>query len=104
MTNLTPERAAFEEQLSKLRVEVTTSDGIYTACSHSEPLFCYDAHDLESLEELVKDTIRSYGLHFYGIDDPQVGTKRSPVGKSDLPIEARGEKYGTLFPVFDRAA
>jgi hypothetical protein len=105
MTKIVTDNTAFEEQILNLRVDVTRSaDGIYTACSYSEPLFCYDAHDLESLEGLVQNTIRSYGAHFYGIPDPQVSTKRSPVGKCALPIEARGESYGTLQPVFDQAA
>jgi hypothetical protein len=104
MTKIATDNAAFEEQISNLRVDITRSADVYTACSLTEPLFCYDAHTLDALEALVEDTIRSYGHHFYGIDNPQFSTKLSPVGNEHLPIEERGSSLGTLQPVFEKAA
>lgn len=104
MTERTPDFKAFEAQLSKLQIEVSRSaDGLLTVCSSSEPLFCYDAHDEEAVKELVKDTLRSYGRHFFGIPDAHISTKCSPVGKVAIPVD-RAERISTIEPVLDQAA
>lgn len=94
---------AFEQVLSNLKIEVSqSSEGVFTACSSKEPLFCYDAHSVEALDKLVVDTIRSYGRHFYGVDDANVETRCSPVGVS-IPVE-RAKRISTIRPILDRAA
>lgn len=101
--NTKPDTEAFAEALSKLKIEVSESeDGLLTVCSSSEPLFCYDAHTHEALNQLVVDTLRSYGRHFFGIEAPHLSTRCSPVGE-EVPVE-RSKRISTIQPVFDEAA
>lgn len=101
--NTKPDLEAFAEALSKLNIEVSEGElGILTVCSSSEPLFCYDAHSHEALNQLVVDTLRSYGRHFFGIDDPNLSTRCSPVGEA-IPVE-RTKRISTIEPVLDEAA
>ena len=102
MTNFA-DISAFSAAIASLRIEVSQNEeGLYTVCSYSEPLFCYDAHDLEGVDRLVLDTLRSYAKHFYGIDDPDVSTHCSPVGEV-IPVE-RSKQISTIQAVFDKAA
>ena len=95
---------AFEAQLANLQIAVSRdANGLLTVCSSSEPLFCYDAHDEESIEALVVDTLVSYGRHFCGLDELKISTKVSPVGKFTVPIES-SETISKIEPILDLAA
>lgn len=101
--NQKPDFEAFANALSSLKIEVSQSeDGVLTVCSSSEPFFCYDAHDHDALNQLVVDTLRSYGRYFYGIDDPNLTTRCSPVGEI-IPVE-RSKRISTIEPVLEKAA
>jgi hypothetical protein len=95
---------AFVRQISELNIEISQgSDGLYTVCSTSEPLFCYDAESIEAVEGLVQDTVRSYGKHFFNLDLPPFSTEQEPLNAGPVPIE-RGTPVSRIRPVFDQAA
>ncbi len=94
---------AFSAAIASLKINVSKSeDGLFTVCSYSEPLFCYDAHDEAGVNQLVQDTLNSYAKHFFGIDGPSVTTSCSPVGHV-IPVE-RSEQVSTIQAIFDKAA
>ena len=103
MTDKLQDTAVFEDIISKLEIAVTKDEnGLYTVCSSTEPLFCYDAHDLDSVNELVIDTIASYGEHFFQIPRPKITTTNSPVGKAFQQVE-RSVPITFVHPVFEAA-
>lgn len=95
---------AFVRQISELNIEISqSSDGLYTVCSTSEPLFCYDAASIEEVDALVKDTVRSYGKHFFNLDLPPFSTEQESLNEGPIPIE-RTTPVSRIKPVFDLAA
>lgn len=99
----TADLEAFSAAIADLKIEVSKNEeGLFTVCSYSEPLFCYDAHDEAGVNQLVVDTLRSYAKHFFGIEEPQVTTRCSPVGEV-IPVE-RSKQVSTIQAVFDIAA
>jgi hypothetical protein len=95
---------AFVRQIGELNIDISqSSDGLYTVCSASEPLFCYDATSVEEIDALVKDTVRSYGKHFFNLDLPPFSTEQKPLDDGPLQIE-RGTPISRIRPVFDLAA
>jgi hypothetical protein len=104
MTQKQPDYKGFIEQLDKFSIEVTKSkDGIYTACSFVEPLFCYDANDLDKLKLDIAGTLISYGRHFFNIPDPDISTRETESKEAGIDIE-RTSTSTTLVPVFNKAA
>ena len=95
---------AFVRQISELKIEISQSAaGVFTVCSTSEPLFCYDGETIEELEVLVQDTVHSYGKHFFNIDLPPFLTESEPIDAGLLPIE-RATPVSRIRPIFDLAA
>ena len=95
---------AFVRQIGELNIEISQgADGLYTVCSTSEPLFCYDAATTEELDALVKDTLRSYGKHFFNLDLPPFSTEQEPLDAGPVAIE-RSTPVSRIKPVFDLAA
>lgn len=105
MTIKTHDIKAFETQIAKLRIEVAQNpNGVFTVCSSSEPLFCYDTRDEHEIETLVRDTLASYAKHFFNLHDVEIGTKTSSLFAGNLPVEVeRAHKISTLEPVLKAA-
>lgn len=104
MANVNPDFAAFLRQIENLDIELSqTSDGVLTACSTAEPLFCYDADTREELAALVASTLASYAKHFYHIDGLDVTAEEAPFESGPLPVE-RSTPLARYKPVFDLAA
>jgi len=80
-----------------------SSDGVYTVCTTSEPLFCYDGDSPEALQPLVIDTLVSYGKHFFGIEPSGGHTESEPLNGGPFAIE-RSTPHSRLKPIFDLAA
>jgi hypothetical protein len=104
MTGKLQDTAAFEEAISNLKIAVTRDEnGLYTVCSSTEPLFCYDAHDLDAVNKLVIDTLASYGEHFFQIPRPKITTTNSPVGRAFERVE-QSVPITYVHPVLGEAA
>lgn len=105
MTDKTTDFGAFEAAISNLRIDLSKSDeapDLWTVCSYSEPLFCFDAHSEEAAKELAINTLRSYGKYFFGIDDAKLTTRCSPVGEV-IPVR-RDKQVSTIHPILQKAA
>lgn len=104
MTNDTRDIGAFTRVIEELDIEVSqSSDGVFTACTTSEPLFCYDADTQEALSALVADTLVSYAKHFYNLEGLIVNTTPTPLDDLGVPIE-RSNPVARITPTFDLAA
>jgi len=83
-----------EEFLSGIDIRLSkSSDGALTACTLSEPLFCFVRPTAEELNEVVLDTIISYVKNFWdgGAIDVSLETVEAPrpvVPHPPIPIEA----------------
>jgi hypothetical protein len=79
-----------EQTLSNLEIEVSVgTDGRFTVCTHSEPLFCFVRKTEEEIADVVADTLTSYVNTFYGdvIDSVEVRSKSIPLEISAIPVE-----------------
>jgi hypothetical protein len=95
---------ALKKRLSALEICLSqNTEGLYTVFTESEPLFCYDAHSLEEVDELVTDTLTSYAAAFYGVAGLKVKTASTPAEWSQVRVE-QVRPVSTLHPVFDVAA
>lgn len=82
MANAPSNFDAFLERVAGLDIQVSRSDdGVLTACTLTEPLFCHDADTREALESLVNATLASYARHFYGIESLGVRTEDKPLAE-----------------------
>ena len=83
-----PNFDAFLERVKDLDIQLSKSDdGVLTACTLVEPLFCHDADTREELARLVSGTLASYARHFYCIEGLDVQTEDAGLKKSPLPVE-----------------
>lgn len=106
MAHENPNFDAFIERVKDLEIDISkSSDGVFTACTHQEPFFCYDADAPEALNALVIDTLASYARHFYGIQDIGVRTEKAPLPAPTptLPVEVT-RPVSRLKAIFDEAA
>ena len=104
MATENPNFAAFLERVQGLDIELSQSDdGVFTACTSSEPLFCHDADSKAELATLVHGTLASYAKHFYGIDGLEVRTEDEPLEANPLPVEV-SKPLSRLRPIFAEAA
>ena len=95
---------AFTRHIDDLDIELSVNkDGVYTVCTTSEPLFCYDADTKEEAATLVGKTLASYGRLFFGLTDLQEPTVEAAQDESSVTVE-RGTPIGQLKPVFALAA
>ena len=95
---------AFTRHIDDLDIELSVNkEGVYTVCTSSEPLFCYDADSQEEAASLVAKTLVSYGRLFFGLNDLQIPTVESAADASSVTVE-RGTPIGQLKPVFALAA
>lgn len=99
-----PNFDAFIERVKDLDIQLSQGDdGVFTACTLSEPLFCHDADSREELAVLVNRTLTSYAKHFYGIEGLDVRTEDKPLAASPVPLEV-SKPVSRLKPVFAEAA
>jgi hypothetical protein len=104
MANTNPNFDAFFERVKDLDIQLSKSDdGVFTACTLVEPLFCHDADSREELACLVSGTLASYARHFYGIEGLDVGTVDAGLKRSPIPVEV-SKPVSRLRPVFNEAA
>lgn len=104
MTHETRDIEALTRVIENLEIEVSQSaDGVFTACTTSEPLFCYDADTQEELNELVSDTLVSYAKHFYNLEGLTVNAISTPFEDVGIQIE-QSKPVGRITPTFDLAA
>lgn len=104
MANENPNFDAFIERVKDLDIELSQgSDGVFTACSNSEPLFCHDADTRAELAVLVQGTLASYARHFYGVEGLGVRTEDAPLRHDLLPVEVV-KPVSRLKAIYDEAA
>lgn len=95
---------ALTRTLSDLDVQLSQSaDGVFTVCSTSEPLFCFDGDSKEEVSKLVVDTLVSYAKHFFHHDLTGGRTETQPLEETPIPVEL-STPVSRLKPVFDLAA
>jgi hypothetical protein len=104
MADENPNFDAFLARVKDLDIQLSESDdGVLTACTLTEPLFCHDADSREELAVLVRNTLVSYAKHFYGIEGLGVRTEDAPLRTNPLPIEVAKPVSG-FKAYFDEAA
>ena len=95
---------AFTRHIDALDIELSVNqEGVYTVCTTSEPLFCYDADSKEEAANLVGKTLVSYGRLFFQLHDLQAPTVHAEEDDGSVTVE-RGTPVGQLKPVFKLAA
>jgi hypothetical protein len=92
---------ALRERLQDLKITVSRNDGVFTANSYSEPLFCFERPTLDDLKAVVEDTLTSYVKNFYHVENAKVTLANQPVEIPSVPIE-RVVPTSELKPSFDR--
>jgi hypothetical protein len=92
---------ALRERLQALEITISQHDGVFTANTYSEPLFCFERPTLEDVKVVVEETITSYVRNFYHVADARVSLADQPVTRSTVPIQ-RVEPTSHLKPSFDR--
>jgi hypothetical protein len=86
----TGEGERLHQILSNLEIRVSFvegSDGPYTVCTTSEPLFCFVRPTLEEINALVVDTLTNYVSTFSNVDSFHISTISIPVEESVIPVE-----------------
>jgi hypothetical protein len=78
---------ALRERLQGLKINVSHRDGVFTANTYSEPLFCFERQTLDSLKSVVEDTIASYVKNFYHVENAKVSVINQPVDTPVVPIQ-----------------
>lgn len=95
---------AFIKQIVELDIELSVNDeGVFTVCTTSEPLFCYDAESREEAAALVGRTLASYGRLFFGLDGLEIPVQADAKVEARVAVE-RSTPVGRLRPVLDLAA
>lgn len=92
MTNQTLAKgdpAKLKELLNKLEIVISVDeeDGSFTACTKSEPLFCFVRKTEQELEKVVEDTLRSYLETFYDVEGVRVEAVNVPLEKPQIPVK-----------------
>lgn len=84
MTNEQNNLVELQERFAKLEISLGRGkDGVITAYTTAEPLFCFDGNTFEEVDAQVEDSLRSYAKLFYSLD---IALKPRP-GAEHLPIE-----------------
>lgn len=103
MANETREHDAFIRQINELSIELSVNyEGVFTACTHAEPFFCFDAPTREEVAELARRALISYGEHFYGLKGLTFSVLQTNSEDGPLAVE-RGIPLGQLKPQYDLA-
>ena len=92
---------ALRERLQALKISISEHDGVFTASTYSEPLFCFERPTFEALKLVVEDTLTSYVKNFFHVADVKVSTTDQPVEKPIVPVQ-RVEPTSQLKPSFDK--
>jgi hypothetical protein len=92
---------ALRERLQDLKIVISEHDGVFTANTYSEPLFCFERPTLEAVQAVVEDTLTSYVKNFYHVDNVRISTAALPVESPVVPIQ-RVEPTSRLKPSFDK--
>ncbi len=78
----------FLEKIANLDVEVSSSgEGIFTACSLSEPCFCFDGHSQAEVADRVVDTLESYARLYFGLNDLKLRSHREDLKEPTVKLE-----------------
>jgi hypothetical protein len=89
MTKLDEKFAAFLNKIEALDVQVTVGgDGVYTACSSSEPFFCFDGFSQKEVSDRVLEAIESYGRVYHGLENFKLSSHREDVPNPAVKLEA----------------
>jgi hypothetical protein len=86
--------------LEELEISLSEGDGGFTACTLSEPFFCFTRKTQEELDAVVTETIRSYIETFYQVGNVKVTTVEEPLQELSIP-QTRLNPIGRLRPVID---
>lgn len=74
------------KKLDSLQIVVSDNgDGNFTAYTKSEPLFCFVRNDVDELQALVVDTLKSYISTFYDAVSVEVEVVEQPA-LSQIPV------------------
>lgn len=88
MTVHVPDFDKLVEQISNLEIDVSvSSEGIYTACSSSEPFFCFDGYSQSEVAERAFEAIESYARVYYGVSGFSPKPRREDVQQGCVTIE-----------------
>jgi hypothetical protein len=88
------ELTALRQRLEALKIVVSKIEhGGFNVASYSEPLFCFDRPDLESVAAVVEDTLRSYLKTFYHVDKITVSTENITVEAHKIPVQRVEPKF-----------
>ena len=77
-----------QQLLSQLEVEISVgTDGRFTACTESEPLFCFVRNTEPELEAVIVDTLNSYITSFYDVTKVEVTLQSLPLRSPQIPVQ-----------------
>lgn len=89
MTEHTARLDAFIEKISKLDIQVSVNgEGVFTACSASEPHFCFDGYSQAEVADRAADALESYARLFFGLEGLTLRPLREDIPEPVVKIEA----------------
>lgn len=74
------------ERLESARIVVSEIDGGFNVSSDCEPLFCFDAPTVEGIKRLVEETLMSYIVNFYQVENVVVKAESFPTSELKIPV------------------
>lgn len=77
---------ALGRRLESLEIVISRTGSGFTVASYSEPLFCFEASDIEEAKSLVSDTLCSYIEKFYHVQRVNVGAEVLPLDVQPIPV------------------
>ena len=88
MTDYGTRLAAFTDKLANLDVQISVNeDGVYTACSSSEPRFCFDGYSQKEGAARTIDALKSYARVYHDLHDLHFSPHREDVPPPHIKFE-----------------